>query len=599
MDMSNRIKVLPEALVNKIAAGEVVERPASVVKELVENALDAGAQRVTVEVKAGGKSLITVADDGTGMSRDDAILAMERHATSKVASEEDLEAVQTLGFRGEALPSIGAVAQMMLETRERTSSVGTRVVFEGGVLRNVEDMGRDGGTTVTVRHLFFNTPARRKFLKTTDTELRHIVRTVTAAALAHPTVAFRLVHNEREVMAFKEQERSEERMREIFGEGLMDRTVPLSFADGGVVGEGFLGLPEVARRSGMHQWVFVNGRPVIVRPLRAAIFKGYGELLPKERVPFFVLFLRIAPGSVDVNVHPTKREVRFSNEQFLYDLLVREVRRALRTGAVVPEMWLGSEGYNARESGREDRIEEESEVFGKLGKGRDSIPPELRLGKQKRSFQTSLAFQIDTGRRAQEQGERQVEDLGEAAPLWQVHRKYIFAAIKTGLAIVDQHAAHERVLYEEVMRSFSGQQGTAQQLLFPLTLEFAPAEMQAIKEVQPLLEQIGFGIQSFGRNTVMVDAIPSGLKQWRDGQMLVDLVDEMARTGPVSSGLKEQLAMSYSCHAAIKTGDRLSLAQMQGLVDRLFATQQPFVCPHGRPTVVKMSLEELDRRFGR
>ncbi len=594
--MSNRIRVLPEILVNKIAAGEVVERPASVVKELVENALDAEARRIAVEVKAGGKTLISVADDGMGMSRDDAILAMERHATSKLLSEEDLEAVRTLGFRGEALPSIGSVARMTLETRTRTRPAGTLVVFEGGMLKNVTGVGRDAGTTVTVRNLFFNTPARRKFLKTTETEFRHILQTMTEAALAHPKVAFRLVHNGREVMALTAREHSVERMRELFGGALMDRTVSLGFSDGGVVGEGVLGVPEVARRSGRQQWIFINGRPVTNRPLRSAIFRGYGALLPRDRVPFFVLFLRIAPGTVDVNVHPTKREVRFSNEQLIYDLLLRETERALRTDAVVPEMRWNPDGSGAGADEASPRIEEET---GSFVASESHVSIVTGRAEEKRPFQTALAIQIDTGTRTEEKGGRQGEHFREAAPLWQVHRKYIFSAIKNGLAMVDQHAAHERVLYEKVMGHFSGGRRTAQQLLFPLTLEFDPTEMHMIQEIEPFLDQIGFGIQCFGRNTVMVDAIPSGLKQWRDGQMLKDLVDEMARMGPVSSGLKERLAVSYSCHAAIKTGDRLSLTEMQGLVDQLFATQQPFVCPHGRPTVVKLSLEELDRRFGR
>ncbi|MFH1007728.1 MAG: DNA mismatch repair endonuclease MutL [Candidatus Latescibacterota bacterium] len=594
--MSNRIRVLPEILINKIAAGEVVERPASVVKELVENALDAEAGRISVEVKGGGKTGILVADDGMGMSRDDAILAMERHATSKIASEESLEALRTLGFRGEALPSIGSVARMTLETRERTGPAGTQVVLEGGVLRNVREVGRDVGTTVTVQNLFFNTPARRKFLKSTETEFRHIVETMTAAALAHPRVAFRLVHNGREVMAFRAREHFDERMREIFGGDLMDRTVPLFFSDAGVMGEGVLGVPEVARTSGRHQWFFVNGRPVLHRSLRSAILTGYGALLPRDRVPFFVLFLQIAPGTVDVNVHPTKREVRFSNEQSIYDLLLREVPRALRTDAVVPEVRWDSDGDGIHARGGFPRIAEGS---GHLGASEGHGALLAGSAKENRPFQTSLAFQIDTGARAEEKGEPLEANSREAAPLWQVHRKYVFAAIKNGLAIVDQHAAHERVLYEKVMGRFAGGRGTAQQLLFPLTLEFDPTEMHMIQEIQPLLDQIGFGIQCFGRNTVMVDAIPSSLKQWRDGQMLKDLVDEMVKMGPISSGLKEHLAVLYSCHAAIKTGDRLSMAEMQGLVDQLFATQQPFVCPHGRPTVVKVGLEELDRRFGR
>ena len=568
--MPDRVKVLPDNLVNKIAAGEVVERPASVVKELVENSIDAGATRITIEVKAAGNSLIRVADNGTGISSEGAVLALKRHATSKLKEDSNLTDILTLGFRGEALPSIASVSQLTLETHQAEDETGTKVVAEAGAIKDVSAVGRDTGTTVTVRNLFFNTPARRKFLKADSTEMRHITTVVSNLSLAYPEISFRLLHEQRELLHLDRHDSYRARAEGIFGKTLLEQTVPLLFRSEGTGIEGFLGKPEIAKASRAHQLFFVNGRPIASRTLTHAVIAGYGTLLPKDARPFFLIFLHLDPQMIDVNVHPTKKEVRFSKERFLHDQLFHAVRRSLHTGEIIPEVQLEETAGLQR----------------------------LKPAAQQTSFSFSPAevAQVAVGREpaGQETTERQ-----PPVSMWQLHQKYILAHIKNGLIAVDQHAAAERVIYEEVMENLAGKPGTAQQLLFPLVVELTPPQLQVMEDVAPLLELMGFGIREFGPGTVVVDAIPAGLKRWGRGEALIEIVDEVLDSGGVSFGLKQRLATSYACKAAIKAGDRLSPEEMQALVDRLFATREPFSCPHGRPTLIKIPLEEFDHRFGR
>ncbi|MCD6169835.1 MAG: DNA mismatch repair endonuclease MutL [Candidatus Latescibacteria bacterium] len=569
--MSGKVKILPDDLVNKIAAGEVVERPASVVKELVENSIDAGATRITIEVKAAGARLIRVADNGAGMSREDAVLALKRHATSKLQNHSSLTNILTLGFRGEALPSIASVSQLVLETCQAEDVAGTRIVAEAGAIKDVSDVGRDTGTTVTVQNLFFNTPVRRKFLKAEVTEMRHITAAISNLALAYPEISFRLLHEERELLYLERHDSYRNRAEGIFGKTLLEKTVSLLFRSEGLGIEGLLGKPEIAKTSRAHQLLFVNGRPIISRLLTHAVIAGYGSLLPKDAHPFFLIFLHLDPHMVDVNVHPTKKEVRFSKESLIHDQLFRAVRHSLHTGEVIPEVRLEGTGGFER----------------------------LRASAQQTSFSFSrpVFAQAEIGKQsAAEQGTTEQQP---PVSMWQLHQKYILAPIKNGLIVVDQHAAAERVIYEEAMQNLEGKPGTAQQLLFPLVLELTPAQLQVMEDIAPLLELMGFGIRQFGPGTVVVDAIPAGLKHWGHGETLVEIIDEVLNSGGVSSGLKQRLAASYACKTAIKTGDKLSPQEMQALIDQLFATRQPFSCPHGRPTLIKIPLEEFDHRFGR
>ena len=563
-----------------------MERPASVVKELVENAIDAEATRIHIEVAAGGKQLIRVSDNGTGMSHDDAIMAFERHATSKIAQDTDLHAIVTLGFRGEALPSIGAVSRLLLETCREGEVAGARISMEGGVIRDVAEAGRDVGTTVTVRSLFFNTPARRKFLRGTDTELRRISRTVTDIAIACPEIGFVLSHNGREMLRLPKSTDHLKRIGDVFGATLVREAISVAFETGSVKLSGIIGKPEAARGSAIHQIAFVNRRPVVNKILSHAVYAGYGGILPKNAHPLYVLFLELNPAQVDVNVHPSKREVRFSDDRALHEWVATAVEDSLKREKIV----------YAPDPPGVDR-EEQKEL-------RETLESYTPQPKEVAGHQISLPLaprKPRVNRRAAV--ERPTQDLSAEGyiSLWQVHQKYIFGHIKNGLIMVDQHVAHERVIYEEIMKALSGQRGTAQQLLFPMTMEFSAPEFEALKQIVPFLEQMGFGVQEFGHGrTIMVDAIPADLERWGDGEILRAMVDDLVNTGDVSTDdLREKFATSYSCHTAIKAGDPMSPIEMQGLIDRLFATQNPFTCPHGRPIVVRMPLEEIDRRFGR
>ena len=623
--MANKIHILSEELVNKIAAGEVVERPASVLKELVENAIDAGATRIAVEIAAGGKQSIRVVDNGIGMSRDDAILSIERHGTSKIGAVSDLRGIATLGFRGEALSSIGAVSRMTLDTRQAEDMVGTKVVLEGGVLRDVSEIGRDVGTAVTVRNLFFNTPARRKFLRGTETEMRHITQCLINFTLAHPEIGFSLVHNGRNVLRLNPGELSE-RMEEIFGGNLMEQTIPLDFDKEGIRVLGFLGRPETARESRAHQVVFLNRRPIVNRTISHAVHAGYGSALSKRSYPFFSVFLEVDPTAVDVNVHPTKREVRFSDERRVHDVLADGVRAALRDAVGVPERTLSEEMIapgpvlpsgqpsvqappqrGLHSGGRTSisgggpipaaQIHESVEVYGTRSADPRDFASQMSLTFTARTEKEILDRDIPQGPELEEVSLDEDEDL---ASVWQLHRKYILAHVKDGIVLIDQHVAHERIIYEEMMARLEGAGGTAQQLLFPLTLELSVLEYEILNASIPMLTKMGFGIRPFGRQTMIVDAIPAELKTWENGDVLRNIAQDLSdELGEGTSNLQERLVTSYACHTGIKAGDRMDPREMRALIDRLFATKTPFVCPHGRPIVIRMMVKEIDRMFGR
>jgi len=591
-----RIQILPESVINKIAAGEVVERPASVVKELIENALDAGSSEINIELNNGGKALIRVADNGCGMVQEDAILALERHATSKIREIEDLTRIESLGFRGEALPSIASVSQMVLLTQTREQKEGTRIVIEGGNIKQVSTEARSPGTTIEVRNLFFNLPVRKKFLKSTDTELRHIVQKVIEYAVAYPTTAFKLIHNGKSLYQLYSVSEQLERIRNIFGNQLTSKLIPFKIENGPLKIWGYLGPPELARTSSRHQLIYVNKRIINSRLIIHAITEGYHTLVPRGQYPWIILFLQLAPHLVDVNVHPTKREVRFSNEHWIHQQIVQAIEKTLTQSNLIPQISLGDQEEVVK-PGKEQEYQQriKSSVESYLQKElRESSDSQTTLPGFKSRKVTEGLHVRQTKVATDEQEKRE-----ELEHFWQLHDSYIFAQIKGGVLIIDQHAAHERILYEEVMASFAGQRSTAQQLLFPVTLELSPADYLLLQDILPLLNQIGFSIRCFGGNTVVVDAIPTSVKNWEQGKMLQALLDEMASYGKLSSGLKERLAVTYACKAAVKAGDPLKPAEMEFLISRLFATENPYTCPHGRPAVIKITTDELARKFGR
>ncbi|MBN1894177.1 DNA mismatch repair endonuclease MutL [bacterium] len=567
--MNPKIKKLPEILMKRIAAGEVVERPASVVKELLENALDAGATAVRLWIADGGMELIRVADDGEGMTEQDAGLCCERHATSKITSPEDLEAIQTFGFRGEALASIGSVARMEIVTRTEEDPEATRIHIEDGRVTSVEKTAGTRGTLVSVRNLFYNVPARKKFQKSPGNEFRHCVLAFKRMALSHPAVRFTLFVQDEKTMDLAPGT-EEERVRSLLGDARSHHLVSFNRESGTLKCRGFVSRPGEARRTRDDQYLFVNRRYIQSRNLMHAVLSAYGPRLDKSEYPFYVLFLETDPRDVDVNVHPTKIEVRFSDERFIHDLVYRGIRDALKSPPAVPQLFLVPGGKRLNVPPPVSRNE----------------PPDGQLSLE---VQRPL-FNIDTT----------IYPAAEpTAPVfWQVHNRYILSQIKSGLTLIDQHAAHERILFEKALAARKGP-AHSQQMLFPQTVRVEPEDFAVLTEILPYLERIGFSVKDFGNGALVIEAVPVDVKTGMERELLQDILDEYKETRKEFSDIWESVAAAYACRSAIKSGDKLTLMEMASLVDQLFAADEPYFCPHGRPVVVTVNLEELDRRFGR
>ena len=565
--MSAHIAVLAPQVADQIAAGEVVERPGAVVKELVENALDAGARTVRVELEDGGKTLIRVSDDGEGMERVDARLALQRHATSKIRDAADLIGVGSFGFRGEALPAIASVSRFELETSS-DGRAGTRVRVTGGTLDAVEDAVRQRGTTVTVRALFFNTPARRKFLRAAATETRAAVEAVTSLALTRPDAAFTVVSDGRTLLEAPAAARPIDRIHALWGRQLADTLLPVAHRDGPLEVRGFVQRPAQARPTGRKGYVAVRGRPVRDPFLLRAAEAGYRSTIHPGDRPSLLLSLDLPGDAVDVNVHPAKLEVRFRDRFFIEKVLEDAVRAALAPlEAAAPlgdPATAGVVAASAWEGPGTVPVDAPPELFGAVGDGGPPFgaPP--------------------------------------APPLLQVFDTYVVFPTESGVAIVDQHSAHERVLYEAVMRQLTGDGAPAQRLLLPLTLDFSAAELDAIEAHRPQLQRVGYEIEPLSGRTVAVTTAPNPHPRFDAGRCLQELVADLAggRFGGWANRL-ERFAATFACRAAIKAGQRLAPDEMRQLVVRLLTSTLPAHDVHGRPTVVQLPKVELDRRFGR
>ncbi|NKB67283.1 MAG: DNA mismatch repair endonuclease MutL [Candidatus Latescibacteria bacterium] len=631
-----KIKVLSENIVHKIAAGEVIERPASVVKELVENAIDAGARRLYIEATVGGRQSIRVVDDGEGMERDDVLLSVQRHATSKMTSPSDLFDISTLGFRGEALASIGAVSRLTIETCRTGQQEGTRLVVEGGIQREISSMGRGQGTTISVRNLFFNTPARRKFLRRVDTETRHITQVLVQLAACQPQVGFEWVHQGHSTLHVQATE-PQVRAAEILGVEV-DKLLPFSGADEGIEVEGWVSHPGACTRARTRQYVAVQGRPIVARFLNQAVYRGFGGLLTGDYHPAFVLWLRLDPRRVDVNVHPAKREVRFADERLVGDMVQQAVRQGLampetsnftysgpdssgdsgqgQIGEAAPERSLANDSLVYRNApSNAPELSKDKEAPGlesKQAQSRSWAPVSLPISETEPIDETAqMALSLLSPKRLQGRpltgeeegdggvGEETLEQLKNNPQFWQIHDKYFIAPIENGIIIVDQHAAHERIRYEEALAAFTGDSPGMQQLLFPHTVQVNPLEKNALEEMGTSLEKLGFSVRPFGPGSIVVDAVPIPMKNWQEGQVLQELISVYLEEKNIRNTLQEAVAASYACHSSIRTGDKLSVDEMQALLERLLSSNEPFVCPHGRPIIVKIALSELDRMFGR
>jgi DNA mismatch repair protein MutL len=662
----NRIRLLSEQVANQIAAGEVVERPASVVKELVENSLDADARKITVEIGAGGRSLIRVTDDGFGMSRDDALLCLERHATSKIQRAEDLASIATLGFRGEALPSIASVSRFTLTTRERESNSpeGTQIMVNGGTIAEVKAAGCAPGTSIEARQLFFNLPARRKFLRTEETEAAHIQHYLTLAALAFPEVAFTFVKDGRNVWQLpavksgaatsSRIEALRERFRALLGDekllsvnftSLLDDDGSPSAPDETDIFEnatpekseianrksqiqiwGLIGSPGVSRATRDGQFVFVNRRPVENRGINYALIEGYHTSLMKGRYPVCCLFLEIDPAAVDVNIHPAKREVKFHREFEVRKLVAQAVKETLLAFHAEPEKM-----SNAKTQRRE---EEQIEAIGKPFEMKPvtelsapSLPefplpsktlewpsqpaaqPPLQTGVSKAVSLPSSNFNLPSSPEKIPSPISQPPSSG-ATPLLNVPLRmvgvigklYVLLESDRGLVLLDQHAAHERILFEQMMtRIESNTTAPSQKLLLPETIELPPRDAQFLREQLVVLTKLGVGLSEFGERTFLLDALPPFVKVPDTRRLVFDLVDELRAAGREVNlaRLGEHTVAKTVCRHAVKANDPLGGAELENLVEDLRRCAMPYTCPHGRPTLIEMNYRELEKKFGR
>ena len=614
----SKIRVLPEILANKIAAGEIVERPASVVKELIENAIDAGARSVQLTIESGGKRTIRVADDGEGMSQDDAILAFEHHATSKIQTADDLAAISTLGFRGEALPSIASISRLTMRTRPpgALEAGGTELDFQGGTLRSVKPVSWDKGTEVTVRDLFFNVPARRKFLRSNDTELGHITRLVTHYALAHPEMRYTLQSDGRNLMDVIPVANVRERIYQLFGEQFLENLVEISGAAGSTTLHGFASRPHEQRSNPYSQFFYVNRRMVRDKVITSAVRQAYRNAMPASAYPVLILFVELPCGEVDVNAHPAKIEIRFRQQNVVHDLIRESIQRALVTSKSIPayehrwEMPPGREappawppaGPGAAEPAMEQRFD--------FTPARAAVDPFQRAFNYPfRDVPTALPLAEDHA------GMKIRPDMLLESPgagqqpfridgmriLGQIHESYIIACDSSGLLIIDQHVAHERVLYEKLASDMQHDQVDQQGLLVPITLELAPHHVATFRRILPELNRNGFQVEQFGGHSVMIRSVPAIARDTDCAVLLAEILEglEEADRSLDVKRIRDRIAVSMACRAAVKVHMPLSMEKMQWLIDELSRTRIPTNCPHGRPIILRFSLYEIERNFGR
>ena len=670
-----KIHVLPEHVANKIAAGEVVERPASVVKELLENALDAGATRIRISVEAGGKKLIQITDNGCGMVRDDAMLAFERHATSKIKDAEDLLSVATLGFRGEALPSIASVSRLRLETRDAEAAAGTIIEINGGKMARVEEAGLPEGTSITVRDLFFNTPARKKFLKAESTELSHIASLVTHYALAHPGKHFELHSATNAMLVAPPVVGYSERVYQVFGKETLDQLIPVaavqslehvglpqpppwrkqviegdddeSRRDAGVPpGEmrlhGFVSKPEIQKLNRNSIFIFVNGRLIRDRLVQHGLTEAYRNIIPPTVYPVVLLFLEMPPGEVDVNVHPSKTEVRFRQSTVMHDFVRDTVRAALMKARPAPQFTTEIHAHATASSGLTPGAREwepPSDLAASSGAPRPQFgpaggftlqapaPPPVSARFQfeggiaveanaaipvARGLETRFAEAIpetipdngcapalDTSETASE--DSTLAALSTLRPLGQIRNSFILAVNQDGLWIVDQHVAHERVLFERILKQRATQKVESQRLLMPIVLELSPAQQAVFAEIAGELQHNGFEAEPFGARSVAVKVAPAGVDAAAVEHMLHELLDQISREEQSLNleKIRGRIAASIACHAAIKVNMPLEQNKMEWLLAELAKTDHPMSCPHGRPVVLRYSVKDIQKAFKR
>jgi len=654
----NKIRILPDNLANQIAAGEVVERPASVIKELIENSIDARAGRIQIDIELGGRRLMRVVDDGYGMLRDDAILSFERHATSKIKTLEDLSKIATLGFRGEALASIASVAKVELITKLEQDAAATKVIIDGGKLIDIKDAARTTGTTICVRDLFFNTPARRKFMRSEATENYHLAGIVTHYALAHPEIAFNLTNNGREVLRVSPAKDLRERAFQIFGAGMLESLLPVSGGREFIAKvSGFVSAPRERRTTRDAQYFFVNQRFVRDKTIAGGLLEGFRSVLPHGVYPVAFLFLEVPLEEIDVNVHPAKTEVRFRRNEAVKDVIAEAIRNALAKAGILietePRVYdnaLTEITDRKATSVDEERISDQSniefqithngshifspgetyEIPYKIGGENSEItvtgPHFLTASNTFENRDFPNDFEQTAQTRAREiapSGEiqksavemppvnsaaklvRNAEVKGLATskirPIAQLHDSFIIAVDDEGLLLIDQHVAHERILFDKFRRTETSRAIESQNLLLPETVDLTPAQAEAFKLVESELESLGFGLMQLSGRTIAIKSIPTDVPASEARNLFAEILDtiELEKRGNAKATFRDQIAASLACKAAVKINMKLTPEKMHWLIDRLLVTSSPTTCPHGRPIILRLTMKDIERGFHR
>jgi DNA mismatch repair protein MutL len=594
----SRIRLLPEILASQVAAGEVIERPASVVKELVENSIDAGAGKIEVSIRRGGISLIRVVDDGCGMDRDDSLLSLERHATSKIRTANDLAAIATLGFRGEALPSIASVSRFRLTTREHAAVAGTEIIVAGGKIETVRDGGEAPGTQIEVRSIFYNLPARRKFLRSENTESRNLEHQLHLQATGHPEIAFAFVRDERVIFQLPAVASLLDRIRDLHGKELIDRLLPVEeSANESIRIRGLIGQAGVSRQTRAQQLVFVNGRAVENAVLSAGLREGYHTALMKGQFPVTFLFLDLDPAAVDVNVHPAKREVRFRDPNGVREAVVEAVRRTLESGR--------------HEWQQQFRAPVASAVAGIVDPGRamPAAAGPVPTGPGSTIPATTPSFEIQPNEQlpsmAAAAWNEQPATTASRDQQFQIigvlNKLYVLMENQDGLVLVDQHAAHERILFEELRRRMEEQGVPSQRLLLAQTFELAPRDAEWVERNSATLQKMGIGIEPFGANAFKIDSLPTFLDVSDPVTFMRKVIDGLksASNGSSAMRLGEEMIAKTVCRHAVKANDPLRYLEVEKLITDLLQCDLPYCCPHGRPTMIQISHAELEKKFGR
>lgn len=615
-----KINILPEFIANKIAAGEVVQRPESVVKELLENALDAKAKSIEVFIRRAGKVLIQVVDDGEGMNADDALLSIQRHATSKIKDVDDLEKINTFGFRGEALSSISAVSQLEIKTETAEDEIGTLIKVENDEV-TVEKGSFSKGTSISVKNLFYNTPARRNFLKSNSTELKHIIEAFKRAALSYPEVSFKFTNDDDLIFDFSAGSQND-RIKAVFADNIFDVVLHVEELSDYLNVSGYVAKPTFLKKSKDDQYLFINRRYVRSKLINHAVFSAYENILEKGDYPFFLIFIEIDPKKFDINVHPQKLEVKFDDDKNIYSYVNAVIKKGLGSYDLVPNISFGRDDKKGVKLNQHHHTFTEKQDFSDRPAYSSGIGSAPRTNRSlfsnddiDRLFDTfenkPSAAQRNINIENQNQSEdsqqsniefkhSEIREGTDSTFIVALHNKYILAQIKTGLMVIDAHVAHERILYEKALKSFTAELPFSQQLLFAQSQQVDVADYGLLQELEQHLSQLGFALKFFSGNTVVIEGVPSDVKVGTETETLLDILSEYRKNQREKSlDVTHNVAASFSCKAAIKAGDKLTEKEMRLLVDQLFATSMPYVCPHGRPIVIKISLEEFDKRFGR